>query len=124
MNSIFNTRKLDKDFGQGTADLIQFIDGYKGDVADSLIFNLSLARKLKYDGVLGLDSRGNGWASEWYINYRYLLDNGYFSKRGEELAAAGEEMQGDYFAAVRGGTLAEYYAKWGNAQGREYIIVP
>lgn len=124
MTSIFNTRKLDKDFGQGTADLVQLIDSYKGDVTDSVMFNLSLARKLKHDGVLELDSRGNGWSPEWHINYRYLLDNGYFSAHGESLVAAGEQMQREYFAAVKSGSLSEYYAKWGNDSGREYIIVP
>ena len=124
MTSMFNTRKLDKDFGQGTADLIQFVDGYKGDATDNDIPNRARARLLEEKGILSRDSRGYGWEQAWCINYRYLLDNGYFSKHGEALAAAGEEMSKDYFMAVRVGTLAEYYAKWGNAAGREYIIVP
>lgn len=126
MTSIFNTRKLDKDFGQGAADMVQLIDSYKGDVADDFLpLN---AEKLESKGVLSRDSRGNGWPTTWHINYRYLLDNGYFSKHGEALAAAGEEMQNDYYEAARskniGSALALYYAKWGNAAGREYIIVP
>lgn len=124
MTSIFNTRKLDKDFGQGTADLIQFIDGYKGIVTNDNVPNRYRARKLETDGLLSCDSRGHSWPTEWFINYRHLLDNGYFSAHGEALAAAGEEMQRDYFMAVRAGAMSEYYAKWGNAAGREYIIVP
>lgn len=120
MASIFNTRKLDKDFGQGAAATLLYIDRYGGENVQ--IHDTSM--KMASVGIIGLDSRGNGWPSEWFINYRYLLDNGYFSAHGEALAAAGEQMQREYFAAVKAGSLDEYYAKWGNAAGREYIIVP
>ena len=124
MPTIFNTRKLNANFDHGAADLVEFIASYKGIVTNDVIRNLPLARQMERAGVLDIDTRGYGWDNEWSINYRFLLDNGYFSKRGEELADAGEEMQSDYFTAVKAGTMAEYYAKWGNAQGREYIIVP
>jgi len=128
MTSIFNTRKLNKDFGHGAAEVVTFIDSYKGDATDAVIFNHGKAHELKMAGVLSVDSRGINWPTTWHINYRWLLNNGYFSKHGQELAAAGEEMQRDYFEAARskniGSALALYYAKWGNAAGREYIIVP
>ena len=128
MTSIFNTRKLDKDFGAGTADLVKLIDSYKGSTGHDFIPNRGHADKLEENGLLSRDSRGNGWPTELHINYRWLLDNGYFSKHGEVLAAAGEEMQRDYYEAAQskniGSALALYYAKWGNAAEREYIIVP
>jgi len=120
MTSIFNTRKLSKDFGDGAADIIIYIDRYSGENMPSSDTAMGMAKA----GLIGLDSRGNGWPQEWFINYRYLLDNGYFSAHGEALAAAGEQCQREYFAAVKAGTMAEYYAKWGNAAEREYIIVP
>ena len=128
MTSIFNTRKLDKDFGHGAADLVTFIDNFKGEPTDAMIFNHGKAHQLETAGVLGTDSRGQGEANEWHINYRWLLDNGYFSNHGEELAAAGEEMRNDYWEAATssniGSALSLFYAKWGNASGREYIVVP
>ena len=120
MTSIFNTRKLDKDFGHGAADMIVCIDRYSG---ENMVVS-DIAMSMLRAGLVVKDSRGNGWPTEWHINYRHLLDNGYFSAHGEALAAAGEEMQREYFEAVKAGTMSEYYAKWGNASGREYIIVP
>ena len=124
MTSIFNTRKLDKDFGHGAAEVVTFIDSYKGIVTGDLVQHFASHRPMERAGAISVDSRGYGWSSEWSINYRWLLDNGYFSAHGEALAAAGEEMQREYFEAVKAGTMSEYYAKWGNASGREYIIVP
>ena len=123
MTQIFNTRKLNQDFGAYASNLVNFIYSNR-DVEDRNIVDLQLANKMLQSGALVCEANGPGWAHNWYVNSRWLLDNGYFSKQGEELAAAGRQRHEEYFAAVDGGDLVQYYAKWGNAAGREYIIVP